>query len=65
MVTICIGTIMDSKLKITVLYESWGDEEEEVAPEPEKKKRGAKKRRKKIEKSLFFSFPIATVDGLS
>ena len=41
---------MDSKLKITVLYESWGDEEEEVAPEPEKKKRGAKKRRKKIEK---------------
>ncbi len=42
---------MDSKLKITVLYESWG-EEEEVAPEPDKpkKKRGAKKRRKKREK---------------
>jgi D-alanine-D-alanine ligase len=39
----------DSKLKITVLYESWG-EEEEAAPEPEKKKRGAKKRRKKREK---------------
>ena len=45
-----MGTNMDSKLKITVLYESWGDEQEEVAPEPEKKKRGAKKRRKKIEK---------------
>lgn len=42
--------MVDSKLKITVLYESWGDEEEEVAPEPEKKKRGAKKRRKKREK---------------
>ena len=41
---------MDSKLKITVLYESWGDEEEEVTPEPEKKKRGAKKRRKKVQK---------------
>src|SRR5882724_8506821 len=41
---------MDSKLKITVLYESWGDEEEEAAPEPEKKKRGVKKRRKKREK---------------
>jgi D-alanine-D-alanine ligase len=42
---------MDSKLKITVLYESWG-EEEEAAPEPEKekKKRGAGKRRKKREK---------------
>jgi D-alanine-D-alanine ligase len=42
---------MDSKLKITVLYESWGDEEE-TAPEPdkEKKKRGANKRRKKREK---------------
>ncbi|HZD93920.1 MAG TPA: D-alanine--D-alanine ligase [Candidatus Sulfotelmatobacter sp.] len=36
-------------MKITVLYESWG-EEEEAAPEPEKKKRGAKKRRKKREK---------------
>ena len=46
---ICIGTDMDSKLKITVLYESWG-EEEETAPEPEKKKRGTKKRRKKREK---------------
>src|SRR5438270_10989022 len=41
---------MDSKLKITVLYESWGDGEEEIAPEPEKKKRGVKKRRKKREK---------------
>jgi len=42
---------MDNKLKITVLYESWG-EEEEAAPEPEKekKKRGANKRRKKREK---------------
>src|SRR6185369_14564353 len=41
---------MDSKLKITILYESWGDEEE-AAPEPEKKKRGTKpKRRKKREK---------------
>ena len=27
--------MVDSKLKITVLYESWG-EEEEAAPEPEK-----------------------------
>ncbi|HMC30366.1 MAG TPA: D-alanine--D-alanine ligase [Candidatus Angelobacter sp.] len=42
---------MDSKLKITVLYESWGDEEETVPePEKEKKKRGANKRRKKREK---------------
>ena len=40
---------MDSKLKVTVLYESWG-EEEESTPEPEKKKRGANKRRKKREK---------------
>jgi len=42
---------MDNKLKVTVLYESWG-EEEETAPEPEKekKKRGANKRRKKPEK---------------
>jgi D-alanine-D-alanine ligase len=42
---------MDNKLKVTVLYESWG-EEEETAPEPEKekKKRGANKRRKKREK---------------
>ncbi len=40
---------MDSKLKITVLYESWGDEEE-AAPEPEKKKRRGSKRRKKREK---------------
>lgn len=42
---------METKLKITVLYESWG-EEEETAPEPEKekKKRGASKRRKKREK---------------
>jgi D-alanine-D-alanine ligase len=45
-----MGTNMDSKLKITVLYESWGDEEDEVTPEPEKKKRGAKKRRKKVQK---------------
>ena len=45
-----VGTNMvDSKLNITVLYESWG-EEEEAAPEPEKKKRGTKKRRKKPEK---------------
>ncbi len=41
---------MDSKLKVTILYESWGDEEE-TAPEPEKKKRrGSSKRRKKREK---------------
>jgi D-alanine-D-alanine ligase len=42
---------MDSKLKITVLYETWGDEEA-TTPEPdkEKKKRGANKRRKKREK---------------
>jgi len=42
---------MDSKLKITVLYDSWG-EEEDTAPEPEKekKKRGTNKRRKKREK---------------
>ena len=40
---------MDSKLKVTVLYESWG-EEEESTPEPEKKKRGTAKRRKKREK---------------
>jgi D-alanine-D-alanine ligase len=42
---------MDGRLKITILYESWGDEEE-TTPEPdkEKKKRGANKRRKKREK---------------
>src|SRR6516225_12116588 len=42
---------MDNKLKVTVLYESWG-EEEETAPEPEKekKKRGANKRRRRREK---------------
>jgi D-alanine-D-alanine ligase len=39
---------MDNKLKVTVLYESWG-EEEETTPEPEKekKKRGAKRRKKR------------------
>jgi D-alanine-D-alanine ligase len=40
---------MDSKLKVTILYESWTDEEE-AAPEPEKKKRRGSKRRKKREK---------------
>ena len=40
---------METKLKITVLHEIWGDEEE-AAPEPVKKKRGTKKRRKKREK---------------
>jgi len=42
---------MDGKLKITILYETWGDEED-TTPEPdkEKKKRGANKRRKKREK---------------
>jgi len=42
---------MDGKLKITILYETWGDEGE-TTPEPdkEKKKRGANKRRKKREK---------------
>jgi len=40
---------MDKKLKIAVLYESWGDEEE--APlEPVKKKRASGKKRKKREK---------------
>lgn len=38
---------MDKKLKITVLYETWGWEQEEPAPEPEKKKRGKKKRTKR------------------
>src|SRR5215470_1143080 len=37
---------MDSKLKIAILYDSWG-EEEETAPEPEKKKRGTKRRKKR------------------
>src|SRR6185312_11498079 len=42
---------MDKKLKVTVLYESWGWEQEEAAPpEPEKKKRGTKKKRAKREK---------------
>jgi len=40
---------MDKKLKIAVLYETWGDEEQ-VAPEPVKKKRTSKKKRKKREK---------------
>ena len=39
---------MDKKLKIAILYDSWG--EEEAAPEPEKKKRTPGKRRKKREK---------------
>ncbi len=39
---------MDTKLKIGVLYETWGHEEE--PPEPEKKKRTPKKQRKKREK---------------
>ena len=40
---------MDKKLKIAVLYETWGDEEQ-VVPEPVKKKRTSKKKRKKREK---------------
>jgi D-alanine-D-alanine ligase len=39
---------MEKKLKIGILYDSWG--EEEAAPEPEKKKRTSGKRRKKREK---------------
>src|SRR5258708_26806786 len=41
---------MDKKLKVTILYETWGDEEREEAEavaEPEKKKRSAGKRKKK------------------
>lgn len=45
---------MDKKLKVAVLYETWGWEEEQpVTPEPEKKKRGAKKKHKKREKHDF------------
>lgn len=41
---------MDKKLKIAVLYESWGEDEEAPPPEPVKKKRRAGKKRKKREK---------------
>lgn len=41
---------MDKKLKVAVLYESWGEEEEGPPPEPVKKKRRAGKKRKKREK---------------
>ena len=40
---------MDKKLKVAILYESWG-QEEEAPPEPDKKKRNARKRRVKREK---------------
>jgi D-alanine-D-alanine ligase len=40
---------MEKKLKIAILYDSWG-EEEAAPPEPEKKKRAPGKRRKKREK---------------
>jgi D-alanine-D-alanine ligase len=38
----------EKKLKVAVLYESWGEEEQ--APEPETKKRSSSKRKKKREK---------------
>jgi D-alanine-D-alanine ligase len=41
---------MEKKLKVAVLYESWGEEEEAPPPEPVKKKRRAGKKRKKREK---------------
>jgi D-alanine-D-alanine ligase len=40
---------MAQKLKVAILYESWGDEEE-AAPEPVKKKRTKERKRKKREK---------------
>jgi D-alanine-D-alanine ligase len=41
---------MEKKLKVAVLYESWGEEEHEPPPEPVKKKRRTGKKRKKREK---------------
>jgi len=41
---------MDKKLKVAILYESWGQEEEAPPPEPDKKKRNTRKRRAKREK---------------
>jgi len=41
---------MEKKLKVAVLYESWGEEEQERPPEPVKKKRRTGKKRKKREK---------------
>lgn len=40
---------MAQKLKVAILYESWG-EEQEATPEPVKKKRGKERKRKKREK---------------
>src|SRR5215470_7255937 len=41
---------MDKKLKVAILYETWGDEEETPQPPVEKKRKKGKKRRKKREK---------------
>ena len=41
---------MEKKLKVAVLYESWGEEEQTPPPEPVKKKRRTGKKRKKREK---------------
>lgn len=41
---------MDKKLKVAVLYESWGEGEQTPPPEPVKKKRRTGKKRKKREK---------------
>jgi D-alanine-D-alanine ligase len=41
--------MMDKKLKVGVLYETWG-QDEAPPPEPEKKKRSSAKQRKKREK---------------
>src|SRR5215472_2206771 len=38
---------MDKKLKVAILYESWGDEEETPEPAEKKRKKGKKRKRKR------------------
>ncbi len=45
---------MAEKLKITILYDSWGDEETEAPPEPKRKSKKRKRRREKHDREEIF-----------
>ena len=45
---------MAEKLKITILYDSWGDEEAETPPEPKRKSKKRKRRREKHDREEIF-----------
>lgn len=45
---------MAEKLKITILYDSWGDEETEAPPQPKRKSKKRKRRREKHDREEIF-----------